>query len=166
MEIGRGTFYNSQWTSQVCELQTDQTDKVSLIHQYFVFNYSIINKRCMACPFDCYTCDSAGNCLTCNSTADYRVLNGTRCIHMGGYYELNVTTAAACSNGCLVCLNNTYCKSCLAGYYANTDSNTCVQCPSICTTCLSPTYCSGCSSSAFLRSDHFCYSTCLARTYA
>lgn len=141
------------------------------------------NNKCLSCPFDCYTCDSTGaNCLSCNPTTDFRTLSGTRCIPMSGYYESNVTTASACSSGCSVCPNNTYCTvckpnnflradnlcytACLPGYYANTNSNTCAQCPSICITCLSPTYCSECSSSAFLRSDHFCYSICLATTYA
>jgi len=76
-----------------------------------------------SCPFDCSTCDSTGTiCLTCNSINDFRVLNGSRCIPMDGYYESNVTKAAACLNGCLVCKNSSYCLACKLNNFLRADN--------------------------------------------
>ena len=43
---------------------------------------------CKNCPYDCYTCDISGNCLTCNNVADFRYLNtsSSRCVPLSGYF--------------------------------------------------------------------------------
>jgi len=42
---------------------------------------------CTKCRYDCFTCDSTGNiCVSCNSTTDFRLLNGSSCVPMGGYF--------------------------------------------------------------------------------
>ena len=73
---------------------------------------------CLACPYDCYTCDSSGNCLTCNDTADFRVLNGSRCVPMPGYFESYLRVASACEWGCQQCTSGTSCQACLPNYIA------------------------------------------------
>jgi proprotein convertase subtilisin/kexin type 5 len=40
---------------------------------------------CQACPFDCYRCNSNGDCLSCGM-ADHRELRGNRCVPMAGFY--------------------------------------------------------------------------------
>jgi len=45
------------------------------------------NSTCFDCRYDCYTCSSTlTTCLSCSATTDFRVLNGTSCIPMPGYY--------------------------------------------------------------------------------
>lgn len=44
------------------------------------------SSTCMRCPYDCYTCSSNGNCLSCNGTTDYRTLSNGRCIPLPGYF--------------------------------------------------------------------------------
>lgn len=43
---------------------------------------------CDLCPYDCYTCDLAGKCLSCSRNVDYRELNITssRCQPLPGYF--------------------------------------------------------------------------------
>jgi len=45
------------------------------------------NSTCFECRYNCYTCTSALTlCLSCNATTDFRVLNGTSCVPITGYY--------------------------------------------------------------------------------
>ena len=44
-----------------------------------------MNSTCDRCPFDCFTCSSNRDCLSC-SYADFRQINGVRCIPIDGYY--------------------------------------------------------------------------------
>ena len=41
---------------------------------------------CSPCPFDCWTCGSLGSCLSCNSSADHRQLQNSRCVPLPGYF--------------------------------------------------------------------------------
>lgn len=43
---------------------------------------------CLACRYDCYTCDNSLSCLTCNDQVDHRVFNPSTssCIPMVGFY--------------------------------------------------------------------------------
>ena len=74
------------------------------------------NSTCNRCPYDCYQCDSSGNCLSCNSTIDFRELSGSRCIPMPGYYETNQPAAAKCPIGCTHCTSPSFCSSCTANF--------------------------------------------------
>jgi hypothetical protein len=50
----------------------------------YVLNVSAVT--CVACPYDCLSCDINGNCLTC---ADFRILNlnSSRCLCMSSYFD-------------------------------------------------------------------------------
>ena len=41
---------------------------------------------CEDCPYDCYTCDTSYSCLSCNASTDYRVLSGSSCVPLPGYF--------------------------------------------------------------------------------
>ena len=73
------------------------------------------NSTCKRCPFDCYTCISNGDCLSCDS-ADFRYLSGVRCIPNSGYYESGQQMAGKCSSGCLSCTSLSNCSGCSSGY--------------------------------------------------
>ena len=128
---------------------------------------------CDNCPYDCYTCDSKGNCLTCNGTTDFRVLlvnttaQTSRCVPMNGYFEIFTQTASFCPVSCSLCLNLTYCTSCNNGfylradnqcystclerYYADSSSNTCKNCLYDCYTCNNNNGCLSCSATIDFR---------------
>jgi hypothetical protein len=106
---------------------------------------------CYSCPqYDCYSCGNTAstnnNCLTCNNTLDFRVLSGTRCIPIDGYYDdgFQNSTAQLCDlTLCKTCsLTQTNCTSCNDGFYLL--GNTCNQCVSNCTNCTSLTNCLSC----------------------
>lgn len=109
-----------------------------------------VSMTCQACLYDCYTCTNATACATCNATADFRSLNGTRCSPITGYYDnnTNTTTGSACTSPCASCSGSgTYCLSCVSGYYLS--SHTCIACSSAitsCTTCTNSSYCTLCVS--------------------
>lgn len=118
---------------------------------------------CLPCRYDCYTCTNASGCATCNSTTDYRYLNGTSCRAVDGYYDdgSNATVASQCTSPCATCQTTaTYCLSCISGYYLQ--SHTCISCGlaiTDCLTCNSSSYCTLCASGASGASCTSCTST-------
>ena len=52
------------------------------------FFENTVNNTCDACPYDCYSCDGSGNCLSCSSY-DRKTMKNTsqRCVPRSGYYE-------------------------------------------------------------------------------
>jgi len=102
------------------------------LERYYGDNDQLI---CKQCPTDCYTCNSDGNCITCNDTNDYRQLSigGKRCVAKDHYFDNNVTVCALCA--------------------------------SVCSTCTSLTSCTACETGYFLRNDNYCYDSCLSRYY-
>jgi hypothetical protein len=68
------------------------------------------------CPFDCFTCDSNGSCLTCNGTSDHRGLLKGRCAPLEGYFEGYATVAEQCPSSCLACSSPTNCSACKPNY--------------------------------------------------
>ena len=114
----------------------------------FVLN--ITTSACDNCPFDCYTCNITGECLTCSSVLDFRQLNTTtnRCVPMEGYYETNVSVAGWCSSNCKECISGTVCTLCYPRYYVDA-VQACSSCPYDCYTCDSNGNCLSCSSSDY-----------------
>ena len=83
---------------------------------------------CLACPYDCFLCDSAGSCTSCNATTDFRQLSAGRCIPLPGYYDDGSSTVALhCdTSSCAECQNSsTTCTACHTGM---TLSGTTCQC--------------------------------------
>jgi len=121
--------------------------------------------NCLACPFDCYTCDNLTKCLTCNNSADFRIYNPTskRCVPLDGYYENNVTIAALCPTNCSLCQSLTFCLNCSKGYlgpnqlcgdcperyFSNNVTKICIRCPYDCYTCDGNNKCLSCGASDF-----------------
>ena len=118
--------------------------------------------QCTNCPYDCYTCDSVGDCLTCNDTHDFRVISSAkRCILMPGYFDNLATVSVRCSSGCSVCPKSSVCTICFPDYYLRTDKLcytacldrtfpnrktwTCDPCPYDCLTCDASFNCLNCS---------------------
>lgn len=66
----------------------------------YSINPNSASSTCKRCPYDCYTCSSNGDCLSCSSTIDFRQLSGVRCVPISGYYESNETIAFKCPLGC------------------------------------------------------------------
>ena len=58
-----------------CSVCTSGSDCSQCFVRYFIGS----GPSCQPCPYDCYTCDSNGSCISCNSSTDHRFLNGTRC---------------------------------------------------------------------------------------
>ena len=75
------------------------------------------SSTCNRCPFDCYTCDSSGNCLSCNSSVDFRQLSNNRCVPLAGYYQTGQEVAGKCPSICSSCSSLTSCSGCLSGYH-------------------------------------------------
>jgi proprotein convertase subtilisin/kexin type 5 len=114
---------------------------------------------CIACPFDCYTCNTNGHCLSCNATQDFRVISVNRCVPLPGHYESNTTVAGTCFEGCAICnsgstcivcsfllarLGNDQCVGvCPPGMFA--ESGICTACPSNCSSCVSASNCTACN---------------------
>ena len=71
---------------------------------------------CDACPFDCLTCASNGNCLSCDQQTDHRYLVYSRCDPVPGYYESNAEAAWPCISGCAICSTQNTCLECFSGY--------------------------------------------------
>ena len=102
---------------------------------------------CLPCPYDCYTCNSTGACLSCSS-ADSRVLdlNSSRCIPIDGYFDNNVTVSTKCLSKCSLCSSLTICSACSSRYFLNISASTCDSCPYDCFTCNSFGNCLTCNS--------------------
>ena len=115
----------------------------------FRFWLNTTSVQCEACPYDCYTCTSSGNCLSCNSTHDFRQLdqNTSRCVPIPGYFESNVTVSGQCSLGCMTCTSPTQCSVCLPRYLFNASTLSCDSCPYDCYTCDVTGNCLSCNSS-------------------
>lgn len=118
------------------------------------------NTMCAFCTFDCYTCNSAGQCLSCNLSTDHRELNNnSRCVPITGYYEVYAVVAEKCPIGCSECSSNALCSICEEGFTLSgvcvcpsrtyLDLTTCKSCPYDCYTCNSQGQCLSCSSSDF-----------------
>ena len=126
------------------------------------FRYYIdsLFRTCQPCPYDCYTCDFAQKCLSCNETTDFRALNKQtgRCLPKTGYFDSSTTKSSACPSNCLICSSASSCSSCTIGAYLN--NGVCSLCPNNCTSCLSSSYCMGCISGYYIRTDNLCYSSC------
>ena len=103
-------------------------------------------RTCQPCPYDCYTCDLSGACLTCNQTADSRIMAPliSRCVPLVGYYELVSSVARLLQRGGMT-------------------PPSVFQCPPNCIVCNSASVCSFCSPQYFMRPDTFCYTTCDVR---
>jgi proprotein convertase subtilisin/kexin type 5 len=147
----------------------------------FVGNSSSLT--CDLCPFDCYTCDQTGVCLSCNATTDFRQLSviSGRCNPIAGYYESSMRVSARCPAMCSACSSSTNCGSCSMGYYLRSSNmcyafclsrtfgdiqnRICQNCPSGCQECLSLQVCTVCDSGLFLRADQLCHSDCPPRFY-
>ena len=42
---------------------------------------------CKQCLYTCLTCTSATTCATCDATNDFRVLSGSQCVPLAGYFD-------------------------------------------------------------------------------
>jgi proprotein convertase subtilisin/kexin type 5 len=119
------------------------------------------SQTCESCPYDCYTCNMSGACLSCNAAEDFRVLEGTRCVSLQGYYDNKITVSLKCPSTCATCSSPTACGVCLSGfylrlddmcystcperYYADVLTRTCKACLYDCYTCSGPTACLSCN---------------------
>ena len=118
-------------------------------------------RLCQPCPYDCYTCDQNGACLSCN-ISDNRILSVTqRCEPIDGYFDVGVQVALACPSGCLACSSLSVCSSCISNlfliinelcytacpprYIENIQTFTCETCPFDCYTCDSSGLCLSCN---------------------
>jgi proprotein convertase subtilisin/kexin type 5 len=83
------------------------------------------------CPYDCFTCNAQGQCLSCNASADFRTLSAatSRCLPMAGYFDELKTVSTACPPSCATCLLASYCLSCAPGYFLGLDSLCLSSCP-------------------------------------
>jgi proprotein convertase subtilisin/kexin type 5 len=104
-------------------------------------------RSCFSCPYDCYTCNSSGACLSCNETTDYRTLSSStsRCVALPGYFEIIKPAQRLLQIGAA--------------------SSAIVVCPNSCATCSQSSVCSFCAANNYLRSDNYCYPTCLPRFF-
>ncbi len=135
----------------------------------------------MSCPYDCYTCDSNGNCLSCNTT-DFRILSTTkRCLAQDGYFDNSSQICVKCPTLCSKCNSLTVCTSCIGGqflrpnnqcygtcengYYADNITNLCVTCVSGCQSCESSHICRVCGVGSFLL-NNVCSAQCPPRYFA
>ena len=91
-----------------------------------------VTSLCVACPYDCYLCDSSSNCLSCNSVTDFRQFNATtkRCDPLPKYFNNFVTVALPCPQGCLICQTTYSCILCSPNYFKRTDNLCYSSCPS------------------------------------
>lgn len=108
---------------------------------------------CTACPqYDCYTCgnnqSTESNCLSCSSSIDFRIQNGTRCVPMDGYYDngTSISTAQLCNlTLCRTCSKvNFNCTACNDGFILSANTCTPLSCASNCSNCTSATNCLSC----------------------
>lgn len=73
---------------------------------------------CQDCPFDCETCNSEGECLTCSEQNQHRMIgNESRCVPYVGYYQSNTRVAASCGPGCSRCTSVGVCTQCFQDYF-------------------------------------------------
>ena len=99
-----------------CSVCTSGSDCSQCFVRYFIGS----GPSCQPCPFNCYTCDSNGSCLSCNSSTDHRFLNGTRCEPEVGYFSSNnLTVAQQCDPGCTRCLTASVCTACDSRHVLN-----------------------------------------------
>jgi len=80
--------------------------------RYYVDPVSQIVKKC---PFDCFTCNPDGTCLSCNSTVDFRILDSAsnRCVAMEGYFDNLVQICVRCMPFCQRCQSLAKCQYCM-----------------------------------------------------
>jgi proprotein convertase subtilisin/kexin type 5 len=76
-------------------------------------------EQCLVCPYDCYSCNSSGSCISCSSALDFRTLNNetSRCVCMQGYFDNRTSQCVACPTGCARCSSLSLCLNCLSTYY-------------------------------------------------
>ena len=122
------------------------------------------NGFCTLCTYSCLTCSGSltTNCVLCPAT---RVLTGTSCVCLAGYYDDGIdATCQACDATCLTCNSGMAdaCTSCSATQYRflspspvgsclcnsayyDSGSPLCQLCSPVCLTCwASPNNCSSC----------------------
>lgn len=156
-------------------MQTDSLCHSSCPPRYYPNTKTL---ACSLCPFDCLTCDSANNCLSCSSNADFRTwnLSTKRCDPSAGYFESGKTVSSQCPSVCSACTSLSFCSACVSGYYLRSDNlcyafcplgffpnqqtRVCSSCPSGCLSCDSSTLCTSCNGGHFMRSNNLCYSSC------
>lgn len=161
-------------------------------------SYNIGCRDALSLPNNCRTCDATGACLSCYTSIGY-FLNGSTCVTSCGsattYYSFANSSSGQCvtcaspSTGCLTCVNETACLSCLtasyylypatqkcsllcpttAGYLVDNTSGirTCVPCAdSNCLVCTTESYgsCTLCSNTSILVSG-MCSSSCPSTSY-
>ena len=142
------------------------------------FYGDLVTLACLVCPYDCLTCNSGGNCLSCDGATDHRTINNqtSRCDPSVGYYESGVTVAALCPEGCATCINGQACDSCVSGFYLradnlcyttclprffkNTTARTCEHCDYDCYTCASAGSCLTCNETLDFRQFNSTTSRC------
>jgi proprotein convertase subtilisin/kexin type 5 len=109
-------------------MQTDAMCHSScLVRQYG----NTLNGTCDACPYDCLSCNSTGDCLSCDGGQDHRSLNAAshRCDCLSSYFDNHTTKCDSCPVGCASCTSLSFCLSCRSSYFLRSDSLCYSSCP-------------------------------------
>jgi hypothetical protein len=118
------------------------------------------NLECLPCDPSCLTCiTSPSNCSSCSSSylLNGSCVNGSLCPN-GSYPDSILFLCADCPLECSLCLSNSSCQGCSAGYYffdsfcysscpngSLLSANSCLPCTSPCATCsLAVSNCTSC----------------------
>ncbi|EAS04000.3 EGF-like domain protein (macronuclear) [Tetrahymena thermophila SB210] len=128
------------------------------------------NPKCMPCSYTCQTCSAANDANSCSScsSSNNRVLVGSTCNCMDGYYDNgNSSVCLNCNYTCKTCSYNQFqtpqlqCLSCdpdnyrylsngsclcKTGYYDDGNSPVCQKCQQSCLSCIQPNICKTCDS--------------------
>jgi len=76
--------------------------------------------ECKSCPYDCLTCNSISECLSCSAEIHFRQLNNNtkRCQPIYGYYDdgFNII-AQSCIDPCKSCSSKAHCLECKNNSY-------------------------------------------------
>jgi cysteine-rich repeat protein len=137
-ECDDGNIMNGDGCSSICMIENGwacntAANSSTVCNQCVGATFQAANKTtCDPCAnYDCSTCDSSGNCLSCNATS-HRQLdpNTSRCLPASGYYEDNSSfVAPACDPSCSSCTaaSSASCLSCAPGRVLNgTECPTCI----------------------------------------
>jgi proprotein convertase subtilisin/kexin type 5 len=134
--------------------------------------------KCVECGMAyCQQCSNSSSCTVCSSSSGAFLINSTCVLYCpaGTYKSQEASECVACSTGCSLCLNSSYCSSCqspLALYQAQclsvcpngayTSNGICTPCPVGCYSCTSASNCSLCASGYLMLSSGSYYACVLS----
>lgn len=129
---------------------------------YFRSGLSDGSGQCYYCGDFCKSCLNETSCEVCQKDYYLDIKNNNKCSDctQQGSYKNGPTDGSGkcliCLKGCAECDNSLTCKTCVSGFFLNSEKTLCLECMSNCSKCSSSIACNLCNNSFYLLSNNTC----------